>query len=352
LRLAARWLRTVAHLSPGQLWHRARLGLRRRLWERAGGRIDARYRRRAARLEPARFEHPGLAEVASLRESLRPAPDALRAARDALEGRFCFLGRSLELGRQVAWQRPDLDTGTRLWKTLLHEFPVAEDLARAGRDSGDPAYRARLFELVGSWRAASPIGCRGFALDSWNARAVASRLLHWAVAGSILGLRPPDPDAGSLGREIARHGLFLRDNLELDLRGNHLLRDAVGLVFAHELCGGLPGALACLERQVAEQVLPDGCHVERAPMYHAIALRDLLEARLLLGERAPAWLDEALGRMAGFLEAILLGDGNLPLLGDGWLGEVDPGALLAGVRKLGVPTTSSATPTRICSRST
>ena len=45
-----------------------------------------------------------------------------------------------------------------------------------------------------------------------------------------------------------------------------------------------------VSRQVAEQILPDGCHVERAPMYHAVCLKDLIEVQLLLGAASPVWL--------------------------------------------------------------
>jgi uncharacterized heparinase superfamily protein len=333
----ARTLRTVRHLHPTQLWHRVRLGLRRRSWERRAGAIDARYRARAAALRPVPFDHPGLARVAGHRAATRSETTALAAARDALDSRFHFLARTETFGPTVDWQRPDLDAGTRLWKTLLHEHGFATDLARAAVATRDPRYRERLFALARDWRARCPIGCHDFALDAWNARAVATRLIHFAVAGSVLGLRAGDPDAGWLSGEIGLHGLFLRDNLELDLRGNHLLRDAVGLVFANELAGGVPDALGWLERQVAEQVLRDGCHVERAPFYHAVCTQDLLEVRLLLGDATPGWLAEALGRMVGFLEAIALGDGDIPLLGDGWLGEVSVPELVRAARELVSP---------------
>jgi uncharacterized heparinase superfamily protein len=162
-------------------------------------------------------------------------------------------------------------------------------------------------------------------------------LTHWAVAGSLLELdaaAPDDVEARDLGRTIGLHGLFLRDNLELDLRGNHLFRDTTALVFAQTLVGGVPDALSLLEAQVAEQILPDGCHIERAPMYHAICLQDLLEVRLLLGDASPAWLQDAVGRMGGWLDGVLLGDGDLPLLGDGWLGEVDCAHLLEHCRRV------------------
>ena len=328
----ARTLRTVRHLRPSQLAHRIRYLLRRARWERASETVDRRYRQRAASLPEMRWQHEGLERVAAFRLGERDDADALAVARDALEGRFSFLGRREDLGNEVDWTRSDLDRGTRLWKTLLHEFPFALDLARAATLTGEAVYRERLLALARGWRASSPIGCRDFALDAWNARAVANRLVSWALAGNVLGLEADAADAAWLGREIGLHGLFLRDNLELDLGGNHLFRDAVGLVFAETLVGGIPDALAWLERVLSEQILADGCHVERAPFYHAACTRDLFEVSLLLGDATPGWLRDGLARMAGFLDAIALGDGEIPLLGDAWLGEVDVPHLLRAVR--------------------
>lgn len=337
----ARTLRTAAHLRPEQIAWRVFYSLRRPLWERRSAGVDAAYRRRADALGPVQWSHAGLAAVSAWRARRRDEATARSIARDAREHRFTFLGRTEHFAGGVDWFRPDLDTGTRLWKTHLHEFSYAEDLARAAA-AGEPGARDALFALVESFDAAAPIGCPGFALDAWNARAVATRLVHWAVAGQRLGLGAGDGEAGRLGRNLAVHALFLRDNLERDLCGNHLLRDCTALVFAHELMGAVPDALALLERQVAEQVLPDGCHVERAPMYHALCLSDLFEAALLLGERTPPWLQKAVARMAGWLEAVRLGDGEIPLLGDGWLGEVDVGALLEAVPRVATPEAQAA----------
>jgi uncharacterized heparinase superfamily protein len=297
-------------------------------------RIDACYRQRAATLGPVRFDHPQLARVAELRLGRRCDEERLRTAEEAIAGRFSFLGRQEEMGCSVDWHRPDLGGGTRLWKTLLHEFSYALDLAAAHRSTGERVYRDRLFQLVWSWEALSPIGCPGFALDAWNARAVATRLVNLTLAGSLLELRNDDEEAQRLGQLLARHALFLRENLEWDVRGNHLLRNAVGLVFAHEIVGGFEDALPLLQEQVVEQVLPDGCHIERVPLYHAIALQDLVEVSALLGASVPEWLRDAVGRMAGYLSAILHGDGDLPLFGDSWLGEVDPQYLLSAASEL------------------
>lgn len=333
---AGRLLRTLRHLRASQIAQRVRLTARRKLWSRRPAAIDARYSQRVASLPPLRFDHAGLAAVAALRSEGRDADTAARIARDALAGRFTLLGETRELGVPVAWDRPDLMEAL-LWKTHLHEFGFAVDLALSARATGDAAFRDGFFALARHWAASQPIGKPGFSRVAWNERVVATRLVHWSVAGSLLDLRDGDLDAAWLGREIARHALFLRDNLALDLLANHLFRDCQALAFADALVPGVPDALALFEREVAEQILADGCHVERCPMYHAVCLGDLLELRVLLGDDSPAWLRDAVRRAAGFLEGALLGDGDIALLGDGWRGEVDVTRLLASVRRFETP---------------
>ena len=71
----------------------------------------------------------------------------------------------------------NLDEGTRLWKTQLHEFPYAIDLARAARSTGDPRFSEQLLALIRSWTPVAHIGRRGFAHDVWDPRGVSSRLM-------------------------------------------------------------------------------------------------------------------------------------------------------------------------------
>ena len=329
---AGRYLRTVSHLRPAQIWHRGRLTLRRALWSRRSAQVDARYRRRAEAWAQWPRDHAGLASLAALRAAGRAPEPELAAARDVLAGRFSWLGETRDLGMPVAWDRPDLMQAL-LWKTQLHEFPFALDLALAFRATGDARFRSGLLALIDSWVAAEPIGAPGFHRVAWNERVVATRLMNWAVAAALLGV--DGAEGARLAHALAVHALFLRDNLALDLLGNHLFRDAVALAFAHELLGVCPEGLALVEREVREQILPDGGHLERCPMYHAVCLQDLVELRALLGPRSPAWLDQALRCAGGFLGSVLLGDGDIALLGDGWRGEVDVARVLAEARRVG-----------------
>lgn len=341
---AGRWWRTVRHLRAAQLGHRLRLTARRRLLSRRTARTDQGYRARAD-AGAVRWDHPGLAAVARARAARLTGDRQGERAAEALTGRFTLLGEPRDLGRPVAWDRPDLMQAL-LWKTHLHEAGWSFDLARAAQTDPGAGHREGLFALLAEWQAAEPIGREGYELVAWNERVVATRLMHWAAAGALLGLRAGDPDADWLGREIVRHALFLRDNLALDLQANHLFRDCVALAFAHEIAGCAPDGLALLEREVREQILPDGAHYEGSAMYHAVCLADLIDLALLLGDGAPAWLADAVRRAGGFLESVLLGDGDLPLLGDAWRGEVEPGVLLAQARAAAGPLVPPREPER------
>ncbi len=339
-----RWWRTIRPLRPVQLWFRVQRVAERRWAARHPERVDRRYRERAAGGH-VDWSHPGLAALAAARIGRGDDADARRIADDARAGRFTLLGEALTLGRPVPWERPDLRERL-LWKTHLHEFPYALALASTARASGDPAYAQAFFELAREFVTAAPIGRRGSAEVAWNERVVATRLMHWAAAGSRLGLRAGDPDADWLGREIVRHALYLRDHLALDLQANHLFRDCAALAIAHELGGCAPDGLARLEREVREQILPDGAHYEGSAMYHAVCLADLIDVQLVLGERAPAWLTDAVRRAGGFLESVLLGDGDIPLLGDAWRGEVNPRVLLEQARDAAGPLVPPREPER------
>jgi len=68
-----RLLRTVSHLRASQIWHRARLTVRRRLWSRRYAQIDAAYHQRATNLTALRWDHAGLAAVARHQAERRDA---------------------------------------------------------------------------------------------------------------------------------------------------------------------------------------------------------------------------------------------------------------------------------------
>ena len=66
----------------------------------------------------------------------------------------------------------------------------------------------------------------------------------------------------------------------------------------------LEQGLKLLNAELEEQILPDGGHYERTPMYHALVFEDLLLVQAALGPRGD-FLTPCIAKMAAFLEGIL-----------------------------------------------
>jgi len=88
-----------------------------------------------------------------------------------------------------------------------------------------------------------------------------------------------------------------------------------------------------LQRELAEQILADGGHFERSPMYHAEALEDLLDIRTLASAcgcvmKSAPQLSACIAQMAAFLRCMLHPDGEIPLFNDSALGIARPAGQL------------------------
>ncbi len=313
--------RTAVHLQPAQVAHRARLRTQRaalRRWPQLGQRLLAGPNPAAARGWPTSFtpldaiapqRWPGLAELVS--------------------GRISLLGMTRDLGEPMQWHHAD---APQLWRFHLHYWDWAWALAA---ETDRRTARSVFAWLWRSWQASCVFG-RG---DAWLPYPVALRAWSWCglyrdlVAGS-------DIEAEFL-RGLANHAGFLRQNLESDLGGNHLIKDlkalaGLGIFLAHDQL--LEWALRRLTRQLAVQVLPDGGHYERAPAYHCQVLGDLIDVADLLtacGRTPSKELSQAIARMRRWLGVVLAPDGTVPLLNDGY---PVPRALVAALRPDPAPT--------------
>ena len=309
--------RTVIHLRPGQLAHRARLraqqhGLRR---FPGGGTPDP--GRSGSRRRPS-----------AGRTRFRPV-DARTPGRwprlpELLAGKIRLLGlaRELELG---AFRR----AAAVAFPPALLGLGVG-----AGRGPGPAGRPVAVRRLWRSWQASAEFG-RG---DAWHPYPAALRAWSWCGLHRALAVGSdiePDFTAG-----LAAHAGFLRRHLEYDVGGNHLIKGLKALAglavfFADERLLRL--ALRRLAGQLATQVLPDGGHYERAPAYHCQVLADLIDVADLLraaGQAPAGELTTAIDRMRHWLGAVLTPDGEVPMLNDGY--PVDR-ELLAALRPAPAP---------------
>jgi hypothetical protein len=334
-RQIGRLLRTVSHLRASQVWHRARLTLRRKRWSRRADAIDAQYRARAAAVAGPRWDHAGLAAVARHHAERRDPARVVAVARDALAGRFTFLGETRDLGfLSLGSSRSDAGAA-------LEDAPASSSRTRSTSRSRTARRATRLATASSRWRAPGPPRSRSGGRASkawWNERAVATRLLHWSAAGA-LGSAMATRDADmARPRDRAARALPARQP-RLDLLANHLFRDAAALAFAHRCGAACPTRARSSSARCASR-FADGAHVERCLMYHAVCLRRSRRSRTLCGDARR--LAARRGRARRRPPSVLLGDGDIPMLGDGWRGEVDVQRLLAQARALETPSTPRA----------
>ncbi len=285
----------------------------------------------------------------SWEDLLRP-PDfdeatAESAATQVCRGTLRFLSEEEPIRADSLQWRP---VGhTRLWGFHLHYFDYLVDLAWLARQSGGGSAEAcsRLQDLVLSWIESCPPAWG----DPWHPYVVSLRIVNWlrvlAAVGPELRASTVDRMFRSLGVQLAH----LESNIEWDIDGNHLLKNGKALLFAaHLLAGPRVDKWRALGERILrkvseEQFLADGCHFERAPMYHCQVLSDYLDLLQLVrasggtGWRPPRAL---MASMTGFLDRVIHPDGNIPLINDSALGPTASAARLVAkaAEQTGVPT--------------
>ena len=127
---------------------------------------------------------------------------------------------------------------------------------------------------------------------------------------------------------------FVRRNLEHDLQYSHLLKNYTALVAYACGLGGLPAAWRFLDKAVLDcvesQILDDGGHTERSPMYHVLSVLDLmvLADAGVFGPITAQRINSRLVQMQRALAAMMHPDGDIALFNDSWLGEAPPARTL------------------------
>lgn len=231
------------------------------------------------------------------------------------EGRIHFVGieRPLMPGAEC-WNNP---TSPKLWLYNLHYF---DDLDAMGAEGRQEVHAG----LLHRWVAENPVGVG----NGWEPYCLSLRTVNWIKW--FAGGHPPQLSwINSLDQQLR----FLCRRLEWHLLGNHLWANAKALVFGGVFFDGpearswLTKGLGILDRQLDEQILADGGHFERSPMYHAILLEDLLDLIQLSDcypDSIPAKLrrrwSTAVTRMLAWLQAMSHPDGDIALMNDAAFG--------------------------------
>jgi uncharacterized heparinase superfamily protein len=261
-------------------------------------------------------------------------PPARRSQSLVAPGEFRFLNIDGKLD-ELGWDDPNTD---KLWRYNQHYF---DDL------NAFDAHKRREWHqtLIENWIAQNP-PAKG---SGWEPYPISLRIVNW-VKWALAGNKLPQEARHSL----AIQARWLTRRLERHLLGNHLFANAKALIFAglwfdgEEAQKWLAIGFRILAREVPEQILPDGGQFELSPMYHALALEDMLDLINITHNYSAAldanqqkqqadW-EARLPAMQHWLHTLCHPDGKIAFFNDTAFGIApDVGELDAYAARLGFP---------------
>ena len=223
--------------------------------------------------------------------------------------RFRFLNVEHDILSAPDWNHPDW---AKLWLYNLHYF---DDLTAVNAADRIDWHRS----LIMRWVAENPPG-KG---NGWEPYPLSLRIanwIKWALAGNEM---PP-----AALESLAVQARYLTRRMEYHLLGNHLFANAKALVFAGLFFDGVEAGrwlnmgTGILFAELEEQILTDGGHFERSPMYHSIVLEDVIDLVNLLrvaGEGdgdLSIRLTAKVSPMLSWLKTMLHPDGEISFFND------------------------------------
>jgi uncharacterized heparinase superfamily protein len=243
--------------------------------------------------------------------------------------------RLLNEERPLDWRDPGAD---RLWLYHLHYF---DDLNSMGGEERRDLHEA----LIEDWVVKNPPG-EGV---GWEPYPLSRRVVNW-IKWLLRDMRRASP---FMIQSLAVQARFLALAVEYRVLGNHLLANAKALIFCGSFFAGAEAdrlrhqGARLLTAELREQILEDGGHFERSPMYHVLALEDLLDVinlnrvygGLLWSDSRGGDIPEIVERMRGWLRVMTHPDGEICLFNDAAFGVApSPGSIDDYAIRLGLPT--------------
>lgn len=250
---------------------------------------------------------------------------------------FSFLNRTEEIDLSKGWV---VSGTTLLWRYNLHYF---DDLNAAAAKERTQWHA----QLIRSWIYDISPG----ADIAWDAYPTSLRIVNW-IKWSLSDNELTDEFNQSLATQA--HWLFR--HMEFHLLANHLWSNAKALIFAGVYFAGpmadkwLKTASRLLSRQIEEQILPDGGHFERSPMYHSLILEDIVDLLQLdglysniLSSQLVAKLNHCMPKMFSWLNFMSHPDGEIAFFNDATIGIAANHARVSDyIRAVGLPVVNTA----------
>jgi len=182
------------------------------------------------------------------------------------------------------------------------------------------------WECMLDWISANePYRCE-YWLDSWNSYALSIRVVVWMQQLAIRKLRPTQNEEQLILRSLLAQLRFLRKNLERDIDGNHLIKNAKALLWGSswfdlsDCADWRKTGEQLTDRILSEQIHEDGMHFELSPAYHCQVFADLMECyQVVESRKLKKRLANTLPKMAQVVVDFTHPDGLISLFNDSGL---------------------------------
>jgi uncharacterized heparinase superfamily protein len=177
---------------------------------------------------------------------------------------FTFLNETHHVAEN-GWDNKSL---SKLWRYNLHYFDFLL------QKSEDAEIIEKQKNIITNWISENPFG-KG---TGWEQYPTSLRIINW-IKWHTQTKALTDSAILSLWNQIR----WLATRPEFHLLGNHLFVNAKALLFGCSFFGLdeksiiYKRALKIINKELEEQFLKDGAHFELSPMYHSLAMEDLLD---------------------------------------------------------------------------
>ena len=228
--------------------------------------------------------------------------------------KFNILNQCREVPIPIDWKYDKTNSQmSHLWMIHMHSMEYLEDV-----DDG-------LFQLlINQWIEGNSAYQGHYWQAPWNSYALSIRCVVW-MQQYVVRRRSLDQEfligfIASLSQQLT----FLSLNLEKDLTGNHLVKNAKALLWGSHFLNGDQSdgwrkkATSLIQKTLESDVLPDGMQFELSPRYHNQVLADLLESHYVLeGSDDKIILEKTIQKMAQVAVDLTHPDGWPALFNDG-----------------------------------
>lgn len=202
---------------------------------------------------------------------------------DIIKNKFIFLNHKIDFGEQINWSLSENESKSRLWSFHLHYFDYLVDIAKLYIIKSDKKYYQYIKKTLLHWSSHNSLKDKNFDYAAWSRYVVSCRLISLIRVYALLknSNLSDKPFFIFLRKLIIKHVLYLKDNLELDILGNHIIKNYKALVFASILFDDKE--LHLLTEKIYKKYISNqftsksGMHKEFSPMYSSIVLEDLLD---------------------------------------------------------------------------